>query len=107
MRTLTSGSRRGRDWHDAAFGTELSAELGRAEMLPHENNPLLTQDIDDERQNRVREMADRAQKEGEKKPSLPLRTRFGILTEEKQRHRQPRGGLRNMDELRETMRQVV
>lgn len=55
------------------------AKSGRAEMLLHENNPLLAQDIDEERQTRVREMAYKAQKEEEKKPSLPLRTRFGSL----------------------------
>lgn len=55
------------------------AKSGRAEMLLHENNPLLAQDIDEERQTRVREMAYKAQKEEDKKPSLPLRTRFGSL----------------------------
>ena len=55
------------------------AKSGRAEMLLHEAHPELAQDIDEERQTRVKEMAYKAQKEDEKKIGLPLRARFGSL----------------------------
>lgn len=56
------------------------ARSGRAELLLHEQNPDLTQDIEEERQRRVREMAFRAnQKEEEKKLSSSLKGRFGSL----------------------------
>lgn len=56
------------------------ARSGRAELLLHEQNPELAQDIEEERQRRVKEMAFRAnQKEEEKKLSSSLKGRIGSL----------------------------
>ncbi|KAJ4393794.1 hypothetical protein N0V93_003009 [Gnomoniopsis smithogilvyi] len=56
------------------------ARSGRAELLLHEQNPELAQDIEEERQRRVKEMAFRAnQKEEERKLSSSLKGRFGSL----------------------------
>lgn len=56
------------------------ARSGRAELLLHERHPDLAQDIEEERQRRVREMAFKAaQKEEEKKLSSSLKGRFGSL----------------------------
>ncbi|KAL2162246.1 hypothetical protein VTH06DRAFT_7159 [Thermothelomyces fergusii] len=52
---------------------------GRAEMLLHENNPSLAEEIDEERQRRIREMAFKAQREEEKKLASASRTRWGSL----------------------------
>ncbi|KAJ4424944.1 hypothetical protein N0V82_000448 [Gnomoniopsis sp. IMI 355080] len=56
------------------------ARSGRAELLLHELNPELAQDIEEERQRRVKEMAFKAnQKEEERKLSSSLKGRFGSL----------------------------
>lgn len=56
------------------------ARSGRAELLLHEQYPELAQDIEEERQRRVRELAFRAnQKEEERKLSSSLKGRFGSL----------------------------
>ncbi|ROW03560.1 hypothetical protein VSDG_01409 [Cytospora chrysosperma] len=56
------------------------AKSGRAEMLLHEQYPELAQDIDEERQRRVREMAFRAtQRDEEKKLSSSIKAKFGSL----------------------------
>lgn len=56
------------------------ARSGRAELLLHEQYPELAQDIEEERQRRVREMAFKAsQKEEEKKLSSSLKGKFGSL----------------------------
>lgn len=56
------------------------ARSGRAELLLHEQHPELVQDIEEERQRRVREMAFKAnQKEEERKSSSSLKGRFGSL----------------------------
>lgn len=53
---------------------------GRAELLLHEEHPELAQDIDDERQRRVRDMAFKAnQKEEERKLSSLAKGKFGSL----------------------------
>ncbi|KUI69895.1 BTB/POZ domain-containing protein 1 [Cytospora mali] len=58
------------------------AKSGRAEMLLHEQYPELAQDIDEERQRRVKEMAFRAnQRDEEKKLSSSLKAKFGSLEE--------------------------
>ncbi|KAI1458705.1 hypothetical protein F4805DRAFT_111631 [Annulohypoxylon moriforme] len=58
------------------------ARSGRADLLLHERNPHLAQDIDDERQRRVKEMIFRAtQRDDEKKLSSSLKTRIGSLDE--------------------------
>ncbi|KAI2468672.1 hypothetical protein F4781DRAFT_443312 [Annulohypoxylon bovei var. microspora] len=58
------------------------ARSGRADLILNERNPQLAQDIDDERQRRVREMAFRiAQRDDEKKLSSSLKTRVGSLDE--------------------------
>ncbi|KAK4443592.1 BTB/POZ domain-containing protein 1 [Podospora aff. communis PSN243] len=55
------------------------AKSGRAETLLHEEHPELAQDIDEERQTRVKEMEFKARKEDEKKMAVPLRAKFGSL----------------------------
>lgn len=56
------------------------ARSGRAELLLHDRYPDLAQDIHEERQRRVREMAFKAnQKEEERKLSSSLKGRFGSL----------------------------
>lgn len=56
------------------------ARSGRAELLLHEQNPELAQDIEEERQRRVKEMAFRAnQREEERKLSSSLKGRVGSL----------------------------
>ncbi|KAI3399026.1 hypothetical protein diail_8053, partial [Diaporthe ilicicola] len=56
------------------------ARSGRAALLLHEQYPNLAQDIDEERQRRVREMAFKAsQKEDERKLSSSLKGKFGSL----------------------------
>ncbi|KAH9890156.1 hypothetical protein F4778DRAFT_796432 [Xylariomycetidae sp. FL2044] len=56
------------------------ARSGRAELLLHERNPGLVQDIDEERQIRVREMAFKsAYRDDERKLSSSFKTRFGSL----------------------------
>ncbi|KAK5661916.1 hypothetical protein OQA88_10025 [Cercophora sp. LCS_1] len=55
------------------------ARSGRAELLLHETYPELAQDIDEERQVRVREMAYKAQKEDERRVLYVARTKFGSL----------------------------
>lgn len=56
------------------------ARSGRAELLLHEQYPQLAQDIDEERQRRVRDMAFKtSQKEEEKKLSSSVKGRFGSL----------------------------
>jgi len=53
---------------------------GRTEILLHDRYPDLAQDIEEERQVRVKELAYRsAQKDDEKKMSTSFRTRFGSL----------------------------
>jgi hypothetical protein len=53
---------------------------GRAALLLHEQYPNLAQDIDEERQRRVKEMAFKAsQKEDERKLSSSLKGKFGSL----------------------------
>ncbi|KAL7622179.1 hypothetical protein AAE478_007682 [Parahypoxylon ruwenzoriense] len=56
------------------------ARSGRANLLLHERNPQLAQDIDEERQRRVKEMAFKVtHRDDEKKLSSSLKTRFGSL----------------------------
>lgn len=56
------------------------AKSGREELLLHERYPELAQDIDEERQRRVKEMAYKAtQRDDERKLSTSLKTRFGSL----------------------------
>lgn len=56
------------------------ARSGRAALLLHEQYPNLAQDIDEERQRRVKEMAFKAsQKEDERKLSSSLKGKFGSL----------------------------
>lgn len=56
------------------------ARSGRATLLLHEQYPNLAQDIDEERQRRVKEMAFKAsQKEDERKLSSSLKGKFGSL----------------------------
>lgn len=56
------------------------ARSGRSELLLHEQNPELAQDIEEERQRRVKAMAFKAnQKEEERKLSSSLKGRFGSL----------------------------
>ncbi|KAI0138908.1 hypothetical protein F4776DRAFT_662609 [Hypoxylon sp. NC0597] len=58
------------------------ARSGRANLLLHERNPELAQDIDEERRRRVREMAFRfTQRDDEKRLSSSLKTRIGSLDE--------------------------
>ncbi|XXG95619.1 hypothetical protein Hte_001887 [Hypoxylon texense] len=58
------------------------ARSGRAELLLHELNPELAQDIDEERRRRVKELAFRLTwKDEEKKLSSSFKTRFGSLDE--------------------------
>ncbi|PSS03484.1 hypothetical protein BD289DRAFT_195604 [Coniella lustricola] len=52
----------------------------RAELLLHDQNPELAQDIEEERQRRVREMAFKAnQREEERKLSSSLKAKFGSI----------------------------
>ncbi|AEO64356.1 uncharacterized protein THITE_2110432 [Thermothielavioides terrestris NRRL 8126] len=53
------------------------ARSGRAELQLHENNPWLAEEIDEERQIRIKEMAFKAQKEEEKKLLSSAKTRYG------------------------------
>lgn len=56
------------------------AKSGRAELLLHERYPELAQDIDEERQRRVREMAFKANlRDEEKKFSSSIKAKFGSL----------------------------
>ncbi|KAI1848896.1 hypothetical protein JX266_005324 [Neoarthrinium moseri] len=56
------------------------AKSGRADILLHERHPELSEDIDEERQIRVKSMAYKAtHKDDEKKLSSSFRTRFGSL----------------------------
>ncbi|RYP34112.1 hypothetical protein DL767_004447 [Monosporascus sp. MG133] len=56
------------------------ARSGRAELLLHDRHPRLAEDIDEERQTRVREMAYKTlQRDEEKKLSSSFKTRFGSL----------------------------
>ncbi|KAI5922473.1 BTB/POZ domain-containing protein [Camillea tinctor] len=56
------------------------ARSGRADLVLHEQNPELSNDIEEERQIRVKEMAFKAtQKEDDKKLSSSFKTRFGSL----------------------------
>ncbi|KAI0829139.1 hypothetical protein F5Y06DRAFT_220378 [Hypoxylon sp. FL0890] len=56
------------------------ARSGRADLLLHERNPALAQDIDEERRRRVKEMAFRVtQKDDERRLSSSLKTRVGSL----------------------------
>ncbi|RYP72020.1 hypothetical protein DL771_004489 [Monosporascus sp. 5C6A] len=56
------------------------ARSGRAELLLHDRHPRLAEDIDEERQTRVKEMAYKMlQRDEEKKLSSSLKTRFGSL----------------------------
>lgn len=58
------------------------ARSGRAELLLHEQYPELAQDMEEERQRRVREMAFKANlKEEERKLSSSLKGKFGSLEE--------------------------
>ncbi|KAI1078865.1 hypothetical protein F5B20DRAFT_546477 [Whalleya microplaca] len=58
------------------------ARSGRSNLLLHERNPELAEDIDEERRRRVKELAFKAtQKDDEKKLSSSLKTRFGSLDE--------------------------
>ncbi|KAI1100629.1 hypothetical protein F4804DRAFT_318394 [Jackrogersella minutella] len=58
------------------------ARSGRANLLLHERNPHLTQDIEEERQRRVKEMAFRVvQRDDDKKLSSSFKTRVGSLDE--------------------------
>ncbi|KAK4238463.1 BTB/POZ domain-containing protein 1 [Achaetomium macrosporum] len=51
---------------------------GRAELILHENNPWLAEDVDEERQIRIKEIAFKAQREEEKKLSS-VKTKYGSL----------------------------
>ncbi|KAI2628565.1 hypothetical protein GGR54DRAFT_350862 [Hypoxylon sp. NC1633] len=56
------------------------ARSGRADLLLHERNPELAQDIDDERQRRVKEMAFRVfHRDDDRKLSSSFKTRVGSL----------------------------
>lgn len=56
------------------------AKSGREELLLHERYPELAQDIDEERQRRVKEMAYKTtQRDDERKLSTSFRARFGSL----------------------------
>ncbi|KAI1141675.1 hypothetical protein F5Y05DRAFT_373390 [Hypoxylon sp. FL0543] len=56
------------------------ARSGRADLLLHERNPDLAQDIDEERRRRVKEMAFRvSQRDDERKLSSSFKTRIGSL----------------------------
>ncbi|KAI1387700.1 uncharacterized protein F4822DRAFT_407326 [Hypoxylon trugodes] len=58
------------------------ARSGRAYLLLHERNPELAQDIDEERQRRVKQMAFKLNhKDDERKLSSSFKTRFGSLDE--------------------------
>ncbi|KAI0178656.1 hypothetical protein GGR52DRAFT_265622 [Hypoxylon sp. FL1284] len=58
------------------------AKSGRAELILHELNPELAQDIEEERRRRVRELAFKLiSKDDEKKLSSSFKTRFGSLDE--------------------------
>ncbi|KAK4230183.1 BTB/POZ domain-containing protein 1 [Podospora fimiseda] len=52
---------------------------GQADLILHENNPRLVEDIDEERQIRVKEMAYKVRREEERKLSVPVRTKYGSL----------------------------
>ncbi|KAK3984092.1 BTB/POZ domain-containing protein 1 [Cladorrhinum sp. PSN332] len=52
---------------------------GQADLILHENNPRLAEDIDEERQVRVKEMAYKAHKEEDRRLSVPVRTKYGSL----------------------------
>ncbi|KAK4189330.1 BTB/POZ domain-containing protein 1 [Podospora australis] len=52
---------------------------GRMELLLHENNPRLAEDIDEERHIRVKEMAYKIHREEEKRMAVSARTKFGSL----------------------------
>lgn len=54
---------------------------GRAELLLHENNPWLAEEIDEERQIRIKEMSFKAQREEEKKLSSATKAKYGGLDE--------------------------
>ncbi|KAK4126872.1 hypothetical protein N657DRAFT_668872 [Parathielavia appendiculata] len=54
---------------------------GRTELLLHENNPWLAEEIDEERQIRIKEVAFRAQREEEKKLSSSVKAKYGSLEE--------------------------
>ncbi|KAI5866307.1 hypothetical protein GGS23DRAFT_380692 [Durotheca rogersii] len=56
------------------------ARSGRVDLLLHERNPELAQEIDEERQRRVKEIAFRAaQRDDERKLSSSFKVRFGSL----------------------------
>ncbi|KAI1410503.1 hypothetical protein F5Y13DRAFT_74927 [Hypoxylon sp. FL1857] len=58
------------------------ARSGRADLLLHERNPELAEDIDEERRRRVKEMAFRVnQRDDEKKLSSSFKVRIGSLDE--------------------------
>lgn len=58
------------------------ARSGRADRLLHERHPRLAEDIDQERQTRLKEMAYKiSQRDEEKKLSSSFKTRFGSLDE--------------------------
>lgn len=72
------------DLDEVVRGNQLArypfARSGRAALLLHEQYPNLAQDIDEERQRRVKEMAFKvSQKEDERKLSSSLKGRFGSL----------------------------
>lgn len=72
------------DLDEVVRGNQLArypfARSGRAALLLHEQYPNLAQDIDEERQRRVKEMAFKAnQKEDERKLSSSLKGKFGSL----------------------------
>lgn len=72
------------DLDEVVRGNQLArypfARSGRATLLLHEQYPNLAQDIDEERQRRVKEMAFKAsQKEDERKLSSSLKGKFGSL----------------------------
>lgn len=52
---------------------------GQADLILHDNNPRLAEDIDEERQIRVKEMAYKAHKEEERRFSVPAKTKYGSL----------------------------
>lgn len=72
------------DLDEVVRGNQLArypfARSGRATLLLHEQYPNLAQDIDEERQRRVKEMAFKvSQKEDERKLSSSLKGKFGSL----------------------------
>lgn len=72
------------DLDEVVRGNQLArypfARSGRAALLLHEQYPNLAQDIDEERQRRVKEMAFKArEKEDERKLSSSLKGKFGSL----------------------------